>query len=489
MALSRRRFLAGAGALVGGSMLAGCGPEALAGLLGGTQMPADWPVVAGPIRHVLNRLSFGPQSDELAHAAAIGIDAWIEEQLAPELIDDRGCELRLQQFDTPYLDISLVNEIRPENLHADLRAATLIRAIYSRRQFYEIMVDFWSDHFSIFLEKERVGELKVIDDREVIRPYALGNFADLLWASMCSPAMLVSLDNQQNRAGKPNENYARELLELHTLGVDAGYSQDDVQAVARCLTGWTVDQDGLFRGTQRFEPADHDDGPKHIFGRIIPGGGGARDVEQLHALLLEHPALPEFLARKLARRLLGQDPAPQLVARAAAAFSAGGLEIKPLLRVLLESPEFAAAPRRFKRPLHLVAGALRQLGAECDGGPAIQATLAAMGQPLFGWSTPDGFPEHDAAWSNNLLPRWRFALELARNGIKGVQIDLEALVAAADATEMERWIGQLGKLLLGGPLPVPAAAQLIAACGRSLDPEPAGLALAGLLSAPHYQWR
>ncbi len=178
--------------------------------------------------------------------------------------------LRVRRFDTLVMDNSIIFGVQEENVRRELQQAALLRAIYSRRQLYEVMVDFWSDHFSISTLKGDCAWLKTIDDREVIRPHALGNFGELLWASMHSPAMLHYLDNQENHAGGPNENYARELLELHTLGVTAGYTQRDVQEVARGLTGWTVD-DHLFRGQFRFTPEQHDDGAKTVLGHTIRG--------------------------------------------------------------------------------------------------------------------------------------------------------------------------------------------------------------------------
>ncbi|NJM06681.1 DUF1800 domain-containing protein [Candidatus Gracilibacteria bacterium] len=184
--------------------------------------------------------------------------------------------------------------MREEYLRTELPRATLLRAIYSRRQLYEVMVDFWSDHFSISIDKAGVAPLKLLDDREVIRPYALGRFDELLWAVMRSPAMLIYLDNQENHAGNPNENYARELLELHTLGVNGGYTQRDVQEVARALTGWTVD-DNYYRGQHRFAPEQHDDGVKIVLGQRLAAGGGEQDAERMHALVLAHPATARFV--------------------------------------------------------------------------------------------------------------------------------------------------------------------------------------------------
>jgi uncharacterized protein (DUF1800 family) len=395
----------------------------------------------------------------------------------------------VRRFDTLAMDTSMIFGVREDTAIRELAQAALVRAIYSRRQLYEIMVDFWSDHFSISALKGDCAWLKTIDDRETIRPHALGNFGDLLWASMRSPAMLIYLDNQENHAGNPNENYARELMELHTLGVGGGYTQRDVQEVARCLTGWTVD-DHLFRGKFRFLAERHDDQTKTVLGQILPAGGGERDAERVFELLMNHPATSHFVARKLARRLVADEPPASLVASAAATFVRTRGDIKSMLRTILHSAEFAAARPKLKRPLHYVAGALRQLDAESDGGPPLLDALTAMGQPLFHWPTPDGFPDHTAAWSGALLARWKFALALARNELHGTQIDASVLVAAASAHAPAETFDRLGALLLGAAPPPPVRDQVLGALGvAGGENEMERAIIAAILASPAYQWR
>jgi uncharacterized protein (DUF1800 family) len=433
-------------------------------------------------------LTFGPHADERARVDEIGLNTWIEEQLAPDSISDIEVVLRVRRFDTLAMDTSVIYGVREDTAIRELQQATLLRAIYSRRQLYEVMVDFWSDHFSISALKGDCAWLKSIDDRETIRPLALGSFGDLLWASMRSPAMLIYLDNQENHAGNPNENYARELMELHTLGVTGGYTQRDVQEVARCLTGWTVD-DRLLRGRFRFFAERHDDSAKTVLGHIIPAGGGERDAERVFDLLMHHPATPHFVANKLARRLVADEPPEALVANAAATFTRTRGDIKSVVRTILHSAEFATAPPKFKRPFQYVAGALRQLDAETDGGPPLLDALAAMGQPLFQWPTPDGFPEHTAAWSGALLARWKFALALARNEIPGTQLDISALVAAAGAHTPAQIFDRLGALLLGAA-PAPAVRDRVLAALHAADPEDDVAAImAAIVASPAYQWR
>ncbi|HEX5502552.1 MAG TPA: DUF1800 domain-containing protein [Thermomicrobiales bacterium] len=493
MASTRREFLTLAGLAGAAALLASCAPaspldRARVAVAGGGDLPGPWPAGGDPAWRALSRLTFGPRPDELARVAAIGLDAWIDEQLAPAHRPDHDADLRVRHFDTLTMDPSLLAEVRPENARRELQSAALLRAIYSRRQLYELLVDFWGDHFNISTLKGDCVWLKTIDDREVIRPHALGRFGDLLGASMRSPAMLVYLDNQENRAGNPNENYARELLELHALGGDAGYTQRDVQEVARCLTGWTVDRHRR-RGQVKFDPAHHDDREKIVLGRRIPAGGGPRDAERVRDLLLAHPALPRFIARKLARRFVADDPPATAVEAAAATFARTDGDIAATLRTILRSPDFAAAPPKLKRPFHHVVGALRQLAAEIDAGQPLLGHLAAMGQPLFQWLTPDGYPDTAAAWSGDLLARWQFALALATGAIPGTRIDLPGLVRQASATTTGQLLDRFGALLLGAPLPPGANHALVGLLGDEGDDLARRSALAALLAGPGYVWR
>jgi uncharacterized protein (DUF1800 family) len=486
MQLTRRKFLTLAGVAGASALLASCSPvRTLSGRADGL---GAWPDGEDSHWRALSRLTFGPRAEEQARADEIGLNAWIEEQLAPERIADLDATLRARRFDTLAMDTSIIYGVREDTAIRELQQATLLRAIYSRRQLYEVMVDFWSDHFSISTLKGDCAWLKTIDDRETIRPHALGNFGDLLWASLRSPAMLIYLDNQENHAGNPNENYARELLELHTLGVSSGYTQRDVQEVARCLTGWTVD-DQIHRGRFRFLAERHDDGAKTVLGQIIPEGGGERDVERVFDLLMNHPATPRFVAHKLARRLVAGEPPERLVADAAATFTRTRGDIKAVLRIILHSTEFAAGSPKFKRPLHFVAGALRQLDVETDGGPALLDALAVMGQPLFQWPTPDGFPDHTVAWSGALLARWKFALALALNEIPGTRLDTAALALAAGTRVPAETFDRLGSLLLGTKPPPAVRDRVLAALNTSDSDHVTAAITAVILASPAYQWR
>ena len=269
------------------------------------------------------------------------------------------------------------------------------------------MVEFWTDHFNIYAFKGQGPQLKVVDDGETIRTHALGKFRDLLGASARSAAMLGYLDNTANRKGVPNENYARELMELHTLGVHGGYTQRDVKEVARCLTGWTVEKH-WHRGRFRFDADAHDNGVKHVLGVTIPAGGGVsrRRARPGHRRgPSRHGAAPG--AQSCACTSSAKRP-DGWVARLAAVFWQTGGDIKAILRPLLLSPELLNAPPILKRPFDYAVSALRAFNADTDGGAGVQQHLEAMGQPLFAWPMPDGFPEADARLDRGADP----ALEL-----------------------------------------------------------------------------
>lgn len=346
--------------------------------------------------------------------------------------------LRTGALERPNAGFELRDVSQPEMLR-QLTKAALLRACYSRWQLRERMVEFWSDHFNIYARKVAVArdrrqtdaELMYLipaDQNQVVRPHALGSFRDLVRASMRSPAMLGYLDNHVSKKGKPNENYARELMELHTLGVDGGYSQADVHEVARCLTGWTIEDRFLHRaGTVRFDPALHDDGAKVVLGETIPPGGGPRDAEQVLEILIGHPSTARFVARKLVSSFFG-DPvrAQGLVDATARAFRQSNGQIATAVEAMFTDERFADASPLVKRPFDLMTSAVRATGAITDGDQGIQSYLEKMGQPLHQWPMPDGYPVDNEAWEANLLPRWNFAEALAANAIPGTRLEPSA---------------------------------------------------------------
>ena len=492
MPLPRRDFLRLAAWVAAGAAAGACSPiyRQLAGGAPSLDMePGD-----GLEFSLLSRLTYGPRPAERRRVTEIGLAGWIEEQLAPESIDD-PMAWRLRPLDALARDADELDDREREEVLGQIKQGTLLRQVYSRRQLFETMVEFWTDHFNISVHKGNCLALKVVDDREVTRRHALGSFRDLLWASAHSPAMLIYLDNQVSDRTAPNENYARELMELHTLGVDGGYTQHDVMELARCLTGWTV-RDHFWRGRFTFDPDRHDGGPKAVLGMaIFPDGQG--EAESVLERLARHPATARFLARKLVRRFLNdgaEQAAPEIVARAAAAFERTGGDIGSVLRVVLLdglAAKVGLGPK-LKRPVDFVVSALRLTQSEFGGGSAVNAYLGRMGQPTFEWPTPEGPPDVAPAWSGNLMPRWQFALGLARGEIEGIRTAPADLIRASGASEPKEALAALGRLLLGLTLPAGASQGILSAFGEKTDFQDsqfAAIVLAGLLASPAFQWR
>ena len=493
MSLSRRDFLKLSALVTASAALSSCAPV-YRRLAGGLPTIPWTPLDANDFL-ALNRLTFGPRVEERARFAGIGLQAYIEEQLDFESIDDFECEILLNPFKTIRMNADEIEGVTNqlfdgydrERPATELRQATLLRQIYSKRQLYELMVEFWSDHFNIFIEKEPCFYLKPVDDREVIRKHALGSFRDLVWASAHSPAMLVYLDNQANEKSAPNENYARELMELHTLGVDGGYSQQDVMELARCLTGWNV-KEHFWLGDFVFNEDIHDTGVKNVLGLKIQNAG-VKEVEQVIERLVTHPSTARFIATKLTRRFIADDPPQVIVEKAAQTFLNTNGDIKSVLRVILLDGLALAQPK-YKRPVNFIASAIRMTNTETDGA-GVQDYLLRMGQTYFNWPTPDGYPDVSAPWQNNLMPRWQFAFELIRNEIAGTKNNLNHLLDVASTGILEDDVDALTSLLLGSPLERLARDGLIdSVSSADASPEETLQVLAaGILASPAFQWR
>ena len=523
------------------------------------------------IVHVLDRLGFGPRPGDVERVKKMGLEAYLQQQLHPERIDDSAVEKKLKAFNA--LDMSAADLM--ESLHEDQRLAAerkkaqadaekqkemnpgseptdgkkrdgnlrkfmedkpgehlsriavaqlqdakIIRAVESNRQFYEVLVDFWSNHFNIDVRKGPCRVLKVIDEREVIRPNVFGKFRDLLEASAKSPAMLAYLDNAQNSTprelkpadernrsrirqkvpgavpdppanGKPrvvggiNENYAREIMELHTLGVDGGYTQKDVQEVARCFTGWGID---LQTGAFQFHPRRHDEGEKTVLGHYIPPNGGAKDVEMVLDILAKHPSTAKFIATKLCRRLVSDDPPATLVDRVAGVFRATDGDLRKVVEAIIYSPEFyssATYRAKIKSPFEFAVSAVRATGRtmnpDATGGPPLVARLAMetgaafgrggdrianarrktlnlsigeLGQPLFAYQAPTGYPEDSRKWASSgaLIARMNFALALTEQNLMDVSADAGNLLKGVDIDKPDLVIDQFSRVLLQGQM-------------------------------------
>jgi len=413
---------------------------------------------------------------------------------------------------------------QPQRIMAELHASRILRAVYSERQLQEVMVDFWTNHFNVFAGKGADRWLLPSYDRDTIRPNALSKFSTLLQATAQSPAMLFYLDNfqsvspnananrgrgllqqlraeqrpQQQRRGI-NENYARELMELHTLGVDGGYTQKDVQEVARCFTGWTIFQprggaaavnammgEGARRnaGTFFFNQRVHDDGEKTVLGHKIPAGGGIKDGLMVLDILAHHPSTAKFIATKLVRHFVADNPPQALVDRAAATFTKTDGDIRETLKTIFFSKEFNSTESyraKIKRPFELVVSAMRTLGADTNGGPQTHQWIARMGEPLYGFQTPNGYSDAAESWVNTgaLLERMNFGLALANNRIPGTRVSLSKL-NGDQAKVMDEYL----KTLLAGEISSATRETLL----KQLDPaDPVTKVVGLILGTPEFQ--
>jgi uncharacterized protein (DUF1800 family) len=473
--LPRRRFLkAGAGSLA--LLAAGCDqlPREFRGLIGSDVPSGPFSLPSAdaidPIIHILNRAAFGPRPGDAERVRKLGatpeeaVFAYLEQQLAPDLIKDEEATYVVRRFETLKEPLGELFEYQDDLLQHELMRGALARAVLSERQLYENMVQFWSDHFNIDPSKGDCKWLKVADDREVIRKHALGKFPELLRASTLSPAMLWYLDGRVNRranmAEKPNENYARELLELHTLGVHGGYTQLDVMEVARCLTGWTVrskDQEPYFEiGKVEFHAELHDFGVKQVLGQRIAATPpdlsaeersrrGRAELDTVLDIVTRHPATARHVGEKLCRHFITDDPPVSAVEQVGSVFNKTGGDIKATLRALFATEEFQQARGgKVKRPFHFVVSALRATDARTDASLEIIDYLQRMGHAPFNYPTPDGYPELAAPWMGTLLWRWNFALALSENKIQGTKLDFEALRkrAGGDADLLAHLLGR-----------------------------------------------
>lgn len=495
--------------------------------------------------HALNRLAFGPRPGDVDRVAAIGVDAWIEQQLHPERVPDRAMDARLAQYPTlqmsgeqilrtyyvPVLEARkdikreaagaeskddgdqaamrrairdrLPEGLRPQSVMEELQSQRIIRAAESERQLNEVMVDFWMNHFNVFAGKGIDRFLLTSYERDTIRPHVWGRFEDLLRATAKSPAMLFYLDNarsvadeanrpkiaqgrrfpagpatgrrfmvpvtagpRQNdpaasaasraRKGGLNENYAREIMELHTLGVDAGYTQNDVTQLARVFTGWSIarPEDG---GDFVFRRQLHDVGEKTVLGVHFPAGGGMEEGEKMIAVLAHHPATAHHIAYELCQRLVADEPPPALVNRVAKRFLATDGDLRETVKAVITSPEFwspAVYRVKVKSPFEYAVSAIRAVDGTIVDPLPVARLMQQAGEPLYGAQPPTGYSDKADVWVNTgaLMARLNFALSLAANKVPGVHSDVENLIPVQVATDADRNVDALAQVLTGGAL-------------------------------------
>ncbi len=451
--------------------------------------------------HVLNRIAYGPAPGDIARVTQMGVQRYIDSQLAPqELAYPPALTARLASLDSVNRSVGEIFgqyvELRKEakndtdgarenrrktmqKLERETEEARLIRAIDSPRQLEEVMVDFWYNHFNVFEGKGIDKALVASYERDAIRPYVFGPFRALLGATAHHPAMLFYLDNHLSTApGKDgkglNENYARELMELHTIGVDGGYTQKDVTELARMLTGWTYNPRALIRNgeTFNFDPRRHDHGDKQWLGRTVRDMGQGEGELALDVLAM-HPATAHRLAYQLAQYFVQDEPPPALVDRMARSYLDSKGEIRAVLRTLFASEEFmapAALGAKFKTPYQFVISAARAAAVPVQDIKPLANTLRQLGMPLYGCQTPDGYKNTEQAWLNPdaLTRRITFATALASG-----KLPLSESGQKPEASQLQATLGTA------------VSARTLALAGANPDP----LRAAMLLGSPDFMQR
>lgn len=478
-------------------LLTGLGVFAAARSAAQAEPPNDAPADVDPsslLTKLVNRLTFGPNTAELALAASLGYQGYLEYQLNHTAINDDQCQARLAGLLTLTMTQQQHYEQSTAILSSELTDAAIIRATFSQRQLFERMVEFWTDHFNIDITKEPPNILKSVDDRDVIRANALGNFGTLLRASAHSPAMLTYLDNHTSTGTSPNENYAREIMELHSMGVDGGYTQADVLQVTRCFTGWGYENRIGFptRGNFFYTASRHYNPAKTIFAGTpqqldIPANLGQTDGDMVLTALINHPSTARYIAKKLSRYLLREDPSTALIDAVAAAYTTTGGDIKSMIRVILQPNLVAAAPLKYKRPFHLVVSSLRALPTTLNNGTGIRTQLANCGHRPFYWGTPDGYPDSLLYWQGLLIPRWNFGASLLNSNIAGVSIDYNSFFAGL--TTAQQMADKVEQVMFSGDMyPADKTSLRDFLLPNNVTTTKKREALGVAIAAPSFQW-
>jgi hypothetical protein len=451
--------------------------------------------------HLLNRAGYGPRPGEIEAVLAQGLTDWIEQQLEPGA--DPELDARLARYETLSYPTSQVLAL----YNADIRSigvildqffsAKVVRAVHARSQLQEVLVDFWFNHFNVFVN-DGFDRFSISSyERDAIRPHVLGRFRELLGAATLHPAMLYYLDNYLNtvprtqggrQVGGINENHGRELLELHTVGVDAGYTQADVIEASRCLTGHGIDNVGR-TGNYLYRPANHDDGSKQVFGLALAAGGGEGDVHKLLDHLAAHPATAHFVAKRLAQRFVADDPPEALVARLANVFLRTGGDLRELTKAVFGGAEFWAEAFGAGKPktgFEYVISTLRAAGAEVQNTRMLRIAIQDTGMPLYACNPPTGYSNRGADWLNPSaqLYRMNFGLDLAAGYVAGVTVDVRGLVRSGggDPDSPRSAAEAINRVVFGrtlSPASLGAASRVTTSSNVPVASRVAGLLLAG----------
>jgi uncharacterized protein (DUF1800 family) len=500
------KLIAAVAAIVGVTPIAASAQKTGAARPDVRELPADQQII-----QALNRLTFGPRPGDVQKVRALGLDSWIDQQLRPEKINDAAIEqfvakypainqdqndllrqyaeqqrerreMRRTEADSTRMmsgqDSVMARRQLAQRFNltrqvvTQLQSSRVARAVASERQLQEMMTDFWENHFSIYAQKGAPEPYYLTDfDQNVVRPRALGKFRDLLEAVAKSPAMLFYLDNarsmadstrptlarrQQRQRQRPglNENYGRELLELHTVGVEGGYTQQDVINVARAFTGWTIKPPAQGGGFI-FRPGVHDAGEKIVLGHKLRAGRGMEDGQDVLDILAMNPSTARFISFKLARRFVSDSPSKALVDHAAQVYLRTNGDIREVLRAIITSPEFfsrQAFRAKVKSPFEVVVSAMRALNASPDSSPRSAQVIAFLGQPIFGHQAPNGWPETGEAWMNTgaILNRINFGMAVAAGRLPGVDIRALPALDTIRSAPRERQVDVVVATILNG---------------------------------------
>ena len=445
---------------------------------------SEW---ASNANRLIRRTTYGVTAAEVARANALGFQGYLNYQLNYTRINDDAVEnFVLQKWPLMAQTADQLFSADAGQVRTQLQESTIYRAAFSQRQLYHRMVEFWSDHFNQDLDK--VGYLLISDQRDVIRKHALGKFPELLKASAHSASMMVYLDQNTSRNKAPNQNYAREIMELHTLGVDGGYTQDDVAELSRVLTGWTV----AGRGQFTFNPAIHDWGAKTVLGVTIPAGSpsqgadGIKEGEQMLDVLVNHPSTARFIATKMLKWLLDPNPTATQISTIAGVYSATGGDIKAMIRAMLNDDWLPASPMKLKRPFHFAASALRSTAPDVNAMNNINSQLAVLGHQSYTWDTPDGFPDKIEYWAGNIVPRWNFASVMSNlNSATTQKVDTTPYRSGSPAAAVDL----IDANFFGGEMPLATRNALLTYAGTATLTDAKARELIGLaIAANAFQW-
>jgi len=437
---------------------------------------------------LVRRITNGVTADEMTLARKLGFAGYLNYQLNWSKIDDNAVQTYVAtNYPLALQDSAQLYSLDAGTVQTQFINATLYRAAFSKRQLYERMAEFFSDHFNI--EYANVQYMKVPDERDVPRLYALGKFPDMVRASAHSPAMLEYLDNTRNRRNNVNQNYARELMELHTVGVDGGYTQNDVAELSRCLTGWTIASRGV---AFTFDPNGHDWNQKVVLGQVIPsqpsnsGQLGLRDGDMMIDYLVAHPNTARYVSKKMLRWLLRYDPSEEQIQSVASVYSSTQGDIPSMIRAILTPENLVAAPAKYRRPYTYILACLRSTNPGILRLQNVTGTwLRTVGQSLFAWGPPDGYPDTAEYWSGGALPRWNFAQYLATN-TADVPVDINKFLATPTPTGL---VDAINTALFAGEMPDALRSQLLSyAQGATLTATRARETLALAMSASAFQW-